>query len=89
MDSAYYETPAGSPEHYAAYEREFNATPGALYAFPDDPQASYEVDNAYELAYEHYASNGDPEADADDLEWDEPKPERAPAAELPEPEISW
>jgi hypothetical protein len=29
MDCAYYEAPTASPEHYAAYEKEFTAEPEA------------------------------------------------------------
>ena len=55
MDDAYYQYPVGSPEHYAAYEKEFNA--GGIDPVDDpsiasDPRAMYEIDNAYELAYE-------------------------------------
>ena len=52
MDDDCYKYPAGSPEHYAAYERHFTATGGLDDAVPGDPRASYEIDNAYELACE-------------------------------------
>jgi hypothetical protein len=52
MDDAYHRYPVGSPEHYAAYEKEFTAQDGIGAAVPGDPEASYEADNAYELAYE-------------------------------------
>lgn len=52
MDDAYCRYPAGSREHYAAYEKEFSANGGIDAAVPGDPEASYEVDNAWELAYE-------------------------------------
>jgi hypothetical protein len=51
-DDAYYRYPAGSAEHYAAYEKAFAADDGVTFPFPDDPYASYEADHAYELAYE-------------------------------------
>jgi len=54
MDRAYYEAPVGSPEHYAAYEKEFTETGGAGFPVPDSPEDSYEVDNAYELAAERW-----------------------------------
>ena len=54
MDDDYYTYPVGSPEHYAAYEKHFTATGGIHAVFPGDPQASYEVENAYELAAERY-----------------------------------
>jgi hypothetical protein len=65
MDSAYYEAQTGSPEHYAAYEKEFNA--GGIDRFGDpvidaDPEASYEIDNAWELAWDRYAEAGPGEA---------------------------
>jgi hypothetical protein len=60
MDDAYYRSPVGSREHYAAYEKEFNARRGGGYAFPDDVRASYQADNAYELARERRAESGDP-----------------------------
>lgn len=61
MDDAYYRYRAGSGEHYAAYEKEFIARYGIGFPFPDDPRASYEADNAYELACERYAESGGPE----------------------------
>jgi hypothetical protein len=54
MDDDYYRYPAGSPEHYAAYEKNFIATGGIGAVVPGDPQASYEVENAYELAAARY-----------------------------------
>jgi hypothetical protein len=60
MDDDYYRYPVGSPEHYAAYEKWFIATGGVGAAIPgDDPQASYEIDNAYELAAERYDESED------------------------------
>jgi hypothetical protein len=52
VDDAYYRYPAGSPEHYAAYQKEFTASDGIDAAVPGDVEASYEADNAWELAYE-------------------------------------
>lgn len=54
MDDDYYRYPAGSPEHYAAYEKKFIATDGIDAVVPGDPQASYEIENSYELAAERY-----------------------------------
>lgn len=51
MDDDYYRYPVGSPEHDAAYEKYFIAMGGIGFAIPGDPKASYEVDNAAELAY--------------------------------------
>lgn len=51
-DDDYFRYPVGSPEHYAAYEKHFTALGGIGFAVPGDPEASYEVDNACELAYE-------------------------------------
>ena len=71
MDPAYYEAQTGSPEHYAAYEKAFTASHGIGFPVADDPAASYEIDNAQELAYERYAEQGDLEADPEsDAEWD-------------------
>lgn len=60
MDDDYYRYPAGSPEHYAAYEKEFNA--GGIDPADDpevagDPETMYEIDNAWELArgWDEYA----------------------------------
>jgi hypothetical protein len=64
MDDAYYTAAPGSAEHYAAYEKEFTATEGAGFAFPDDPHASYEVDNAHELAHERWLDEMATETDA-------------------------
>ena len=52
MDDAYDTCPVGSLEHCAAYEKQFIALDGIGAAIPGDPQASYEADYAYELAYE-------------------------------------
>jgi hypothetical protein len=60
MDDAYYRYPAGSTEHWEAYLKEFKQCHGIGYVFPDDAWASYEVDNAYELAALDYE---DPEPD--------------------------
>jgi hypothetical protein len=60
MDDAYYRYPAGSSEHYEAYKKEFIEQHGIGYPFPD-VWSSYEVDNAYELAWERYAESGDPD----------------------------
>ena len=46
----YYRYPVGSPGHYAAYERYFHSTDGIGFVFPGDPESSYEVDFAGELA---------------------------------------
>jgi hypothetical protein len=54
MDDDYHRYPVGSPEHYAAYERHFTATGGIHAVVPGDPQASYEVEHAYELAAARY-----------------------------------
>lgn len=57
MDEAYYRYPPGSPQHYAAYEKEFRAggiTPTGDPAIDSDPAALYEIDNADELGYERY-----------------------------------
>ncbi len=56
MDSAYYEAPTGSPERYAAYEKEFATWNGLGFPVPGDPEVSYEIDNAWELAYDDPAN---------------------------------
>ncbi len=61
MDDAYYRYPAGSSEHYEAYKKEFIEQGGAGYPFPDDAWSSYEVENAYELAWERFAESGGPD----------------------------
>lgn len=68
MDADYYRYPVGTPEHYAAYEQEFWAYYGLGYPFPDDPRASYEVDNAYELAYDDLQYRGREEPREEDWE---------------------
>jgi len=62
----YHRYPIGSKEHDAAYEKEFTTDAGIGYPFPNDPQDSYEVDYAYELAFDRYAEAGAP--DGGDLE---------------------
>jgi hypothetical protein len=52
MDPNYHRYVVGSPEHDAAYEEEFFRLDGIGAAIPGDPQASYEVDFAVELAWE-------------------------------------
>ena len=61
-DSDYFRYPVGSPEHYAAYAKEFGANHGIGYVYPDNPAASYVVDHAYELAYLAEEHAGDPDA---------------------------
>ena len=61
MDEDYFRYPTGSKEHYAAYEKEFTAYGGIGYPFPKDALGSYEVDYAYELAFDRYAESGGPE----------------------------
>jgi hypothetical protein len=58
MDSDDYRYPTGSPKHYAAYAKEFEADYGIGYPSPDSPRASYEADYAYELAWDDYATYG-------------------------------
>jgi hypothetical protein len=70
MDDDRLRYPIGSKEHYAAYEKEFTTDGGIGYPFRDDPQGSYEVDYAYELAFDRYAETGGP--DGGDLEEDNP-----------------
>lgn len=84
MDRAYYEAPAGSPEHYAAYEKEFTETGGVGFPVPDSPEDSYEVDNAYELAYERWFAENEPQA----REQDQPGSPREAAPEY-EAEVPW
>ena len=56
----YFRYPTGSPEHYEAYKKAFAREGGTGFPVPDapvlvgvldDPRASYEADNAYELAW--------------------------------------
>jgi hypothetical protein len=54
MDGAYYRAAPGTPEHYAAYEAQFGARAGDGFPVPDDPAASYEIENAQELAVDRY-----------------------------------
>ena len=84
MDHAYYEAPAGSPEHYAAYEKEFTETGGAGFPVPDSPEDSYEVDNACELACERWFAENEPQAG----EQDQPGPPREADPEY-EAEVPW
>jgi hypothetical protein len=90
MDKAYYQALVGSPEHYAAYAKEFRAEAGIGFPVEHDPQASYEIDNSYELALDDYYAWCAAQADAAagvDLSRDPiPDPEAEPVAE-PEPEI--
>jgi hypothetical protein len=53
-DDDYFRYPVGSPEHYAAYERYFRSMDGIGFVFPGDPESSYEVDFAVELANERW-----------------------------------
>jgi hypothetical protein len=57
MGPDYYRAATGSAEHYAAYAKEFEAEQGIGFPLPDDPAASYEVDNSYEFAYDAQAEN--------------------------------
>jgi hypothetical protein len=54
IDHSYYEQPAGSPAHRAAYEAYLTAHAGIGFPDPDDVDLSYEIDNAYELAADRY-----------------------------------
>ena len=85
MDRAYYEAPAGSPEHYAAHEKEFTETGGAGFRVPDSPEDSYEVDNAYELAYERWFAENEPQ---DPEPGDQPGPQGEPGPDC-EAEPAW
>jgi hypothetical protein len=85
MDPAYYQAPAGSPEHYAAYEKEFTETGGALFPVPDSPEDSYEVDNAYELAYERWFAANEPQ----EAEPQDPAGPHYEAAPEYEAEVPW
>lgn len=72
MDDAYYRSPVGSPEHYAAYEKEFNVggiTPVDDPGIANDPRAMYEIDNAWELAYERWFSEAEREAEEEKAQW--------------------
>lgn len=69
MDDAYYRSPVGSPEHYAAYEKEFTAQGGIDAAVPGDVEASYEVDNAWELAYDRMVEEGGRQAAEEQGRW--------------------
>ena len=69
MDDDYYRYPVGSRQHYAAYEKYFIATDGIGAAVPGDPEASYEVDNAYELAYERENEYLARQAAEEDARW--------------------
>lgn len=93
MDDAYYRAPVGSPEHYTAYEKEFAADDGIGFVFPDDPRASYEVDNAAELAaeaYDEYLFETYAGAHADDFEAGEsPWPANGAHQEASEPDIEF
>jgi hypothetical protein len=59
MDGGDYRDSVGSPRDYAAYKKEFEAYEGIPFPFARDPGASYDVDYAYELAYERYMEEGD------------------------------
>jgi hypothetical protein len=87
MDSAYYQAQPGSPEHYAAYEKEFDVQHGIGFPVENDPRASYEIDNAYELALDDYYDwcAGQALAAADAAAETEPEPRALPWYEL-EPE---
>jgi hypothetical protein len=67
MDSDDYRYPIGSPQHYAAYAKEFKADYGIGYPVSSSPRASYEADYAYELAFDadQHDRPGEPEADWD------------------------
>ena len=58
MSDDYYWYPVGGPEHRAAYEEHVIALEGIDAAVPGNPQASYEVDNAWELAYDRRTRKG-------------------------------
>jgi len=66
MDGRYYELPAGSAGHRAAYGEAFAGSGGIGFPDPGDAGLSYEIDNAYELAAERYSAGyhagPDPEA---------------------------
>lgn len=71
MDSNYYRYQPGHPRHYAAYEKEFHAggiDPPGNPEIDSDPYASYEIDNAYELAYERVIEEEGQRAMEEDLE---------------------
>jgi hypothetical protein len=80
IDSDYYRYPIGTPEHYAAYAKEFEANYGIGYPVPGSPRASYEADFAYELAFDadQYGGPEEPEADWDVGEDDGPGPSPRP-----------
>jgi hypothetical protein len=72
MDDAYYRSPVGSAEHYAAYEKEFTAggiTPIDDPDIANDPRAMYEVDNAWELAYDRWVEEGAQQAAEEQSRW--------------------
>lgn len=71
MDDEYYRYQAGHPKQYAAYEKEFHAggiDPTGDPEIDSDPEASYEIDNAYELAYERMIEAEERQFIAEDME---------------------
>lgn len=61
MSGDYHRYPPGSPHHYAAYEKAFSAgdvDPVDVPEIEEDPEASYEIDNAWELAYDRRVEEG-------------------------------
>jgi hypothetical protein len=62
MDPNYHRYVVGSPEYYAAYEKEFFRLGAIGAAIPGDLRAFYEVDYAVELAwergYDEWAASG-------------------------------
>lgn len=100
MDPAYYEYPPGSPQHYAAYKKEFLKQNGIGYPVPNDPATSYEIDNYGELAYDNsdsyddYVSHGGPDHPEDDPAAETASPDRGDAWQRPvdyglEPDPEW
>jgi hypothetical protein len=93
MNSDYYTLPAGTPEHYAAYEELFRAADGTGFPVPGDPRASYEIDHSWEIAPGSYQFP--PEGPAAHRRGAEAAPAAGPAISQPgaeldrdEPEIS-
>lgn len=63
----YYRSPVGTEEHRAAYRQMHASAHGAGFADPEDPDLSYEMDNAAELA-----ADRDEEPEPDEPEGDDP-----------------
>jgi hypothetical protein len=84
MDRAYYEAPVGSPEHYAAYGKEFAETGGVCFPVPVSAADSYEVDNAAELAYDRWL-NDMGAVEPEDREPEDPAPAPGPDGEAEPP----